>query len=279
MLRNWMTGVLGAGLLLAVSLPALADAPTVHEVYAVANAGHFAQAEQMMQTVLQQHPDSAKAHYIDAEILSRDGKLNLARSELARAEQLDPALSFAKPAAVHALEASLAASDATSSGVSTSHRTGFPWGLMLMGIAGIFLVFAVIRLFSARNTNVIQGNPYQPNGMMNNPYGTGPTSPMGGGAMGGGMGGGMMGGGAGSGIMSGLVTGAAVGAGMVAGEELAHHFLDGDHNAVPAGNDDNWGSSVNNDMGGSDFGVNDAGSWDDGSSAGGSDFGGGDDWS
>ncbi len=275
MLRNWMTGVLGAGLLFTASLPAMADAPTVHEVYAAANAGHFAQAEQMMQTVLQQHPDSAKAHYIDAEILSRDGKLNLARSELARAEQLDPALSFAKPASVHALEASLAASGTANSGVTAPHRTGFPWGLMLMGIAGIFLVFAIIRLFSARNTGVIQGNPYQPNGMMNNPYGTGPMSPMGGGTMGGGM----MGGGAGSGIMSGLATGAAVGVGMVAGEELAHHFLDGDHNAVPTNDDGNWGSSVNNDMGGSDFGVNDAGSWDDGSSAGGSDFGGGDDWS
>lgn len=278
MLRHSMAGSLCAGLLAALLAGnALADAmPTPDEIYAAADAGHYAQAEQMIQQVLQQHPDSAKAHYIDAEILSREGKLPQARSELVRAEQLNPALSFAKPAAVHALEASLSVSGAA----AAPHRTEFPWGLVLAGLAAIFIVFWIIRLISARNTTVIRGNPYQPNGMMNNPYGSGPVSPMGG-PMGGGMGGGVMGGGTGSGIMSGLVTGAAVGAGMVAGEELAHHFLDGDHNAAPAGqNDDSWASNVNNDMGGNDFGLNDANSWDDGGSVGGgSDFGGGDDWS
>ena len=36
-----------------------------------------------------------------------------------------------------------------------------------------------------------------------------------------------MGGGIGSGIAGGLASGLAAGAGIVAGEELAHHFLDG----------------------------------------------------
>ena len=85
---------------------------------------------------------------------------------------------------------------------------------------------------------------------------------------------------AGSGIMSSLATGAAVGAGMVAGEEIAHHLMDGgsshDFQSSP-GND--WAPQINGDMGGADFGVSDGGSWDDGSGGfSDSGFGGGDDW-
>jgi hypothetical protein len=93
----------------------------------------------------------------------------------------------------------------------------------------------------------------------------------------------MAGGGIGSNIAGGLAGGLAAGAGIVAGEELAHHFLDGDRRQVlpPSGDDGSWGSggNPNADMGGSDFGVNDPGSWDDSSGGGGGDSGGGgDDW-
>jgi hypothetical protein len=74
-----------------------------------------------------------------------------------------------------------------------------------------------------------------------------------------------------------------VGAGVVAGEELAHHFLDGNREGgtvVPPGGD--YPANPNGDMGGNDFGVNDGGSWDDGGGSGGGDLGGGggggDDW-
>ena len=81
--------------------------------------------------------------------------------------------------------------------------------------------------------------------------------------------------GIGSGIMSGLATGAAVGAGMVAGEALMHHFTDGNrHDMVdtaPTRND--WVSSPNDAVGGTDFGIADNTSWDDNAT------GGGDDWS
>jgi hypothetical protein len=108
-------------------------------------------------------------------------------------------------------------------------------------------------------------------------YGGGPGygAPMGPG----GYGGPMAGGGIGSGIAGGLASGLAVGAGVVAGEELAHHFLDGgqrESGIVPQSNDSGW-SGANSDSGGNDFGVNDPGSWDDGSSGGGGDSGG--DWS
>ena len=92
----------------------------------------------------------------------------------------------------------------------------------------------------------------------------------------------MGGGGIGSGIVGGLATGAALGAGMVAGEELVHHFTDGNRdNYIPnqgGGGWDNAPPAQNTDMGGNDFGISDAGSWDSGGGGGGDSGGGGGDW-
>jgi hypothetical protein len=67
---------------------------------------------------------------------------------------------------------------------------------------------------------------------------------------------------------------------VVAGEELAHHFLDGGarEGTVPPQSNEWQQPSNNSDMGGSDFGVNDPGSWDDSGGGGGGGGGGGDDW-
>jgi hypothetical protein len=81
------------------------------------------------------------------------------------------------------------------------------------------------------------------------------------------------GGGIGSSVAGGLAGGLAAGAGIVAGEELAHHFLDGGQHPVVVPPNDDGSRNANGDMGGNDFGVNDPGSWDD-SSGGGGDFGG-----
>jgi uncharacterized protein len=122
------------------------------------------------------------------------------------------------------------------------------------------------------------------------PVGSGPTGGAPGSYGGPGVYGGPGGvGGTGSGIMGGLASGLAVGAGVVAGEELAHHFLDGNRREgevlPPASATDD--RSANSDMGGSDFGVNEPDSWDDNSGSGGGDWGdsgggdsgGGGDWS
>ena len=66
----------------------------------------------------------------------------------------------------------------------------------------------------------------------------------------------------------------------MAGEELAHHFLDGGRSGgvIPTA-EAGESTPSNSDMGGSDFGMNDPGSgWDDGGGFGG-DSGGGGDWS
>jgi hypothetical protein len=282
-MRNLLAGSLVAAVLSfgAASLPAVAaDAdPTVQQIYEAARSGHLDQAQQMMNQVLRDHPDSSKAHYVQSELYAREGNLGLARSELARAEQLDPGLTKENPRSVQELKSQLGLirRNEGSFGAVTSAPAAphFPWGwvLILALAVGVFWM-----LFRRRSTYVqspmVGGAPgaYGPGGY------AGPGPGYGGP-------GGVAGGGIGSNIAGGLAGGLAAGAGIVAGEELAHHFLDGDRRQVlpPSGDEGSWGAggNPNADMGGSDFGVNDPGSWDDGAGGGdpgGGGGGGGDDW-
>jgi len=252
----------------AMTSPAFADAdPTMEQIYTAAAGGHLDQAQQMITQVLADHPTSAKAHYVQAELYAREGKTALARSELGTAEQLKPGLPFANPRSVQELKAQLglrvgAISPTVIRSVPAEPR--FPWGtvLILAGVVGVLLL-----VFRRRNSYVQY--PAAGPGMGGAPGTYGPggygPAPMGGGGIG-------------SGIAGGLASGLAVGAGVVAGEELAHHFLDGGRSSggvIPPAEAGDSGFS-NSDMGGSDFGVNDPGSgWDDGGSSG----GGGGDWS
>ena len=43
--------------------------PSVHGIYQATNAGKLDVAHTMIEQVIQAHPDSAKAHYVDAELL------------------------------------------------------------------------------------------------------------------------------------------------------------------------------------------------------------------
>ena len=274
MRRLLAAATLAATVAFAVAMvsPAFADAdPTMDQIYTAAAGGHLDQAQQMISKVLIDHPTSAKAHYVQAELYAKEGKTALARSELGTAEQLKPGLPFANPRSVQELKAQLglrvgAMNQTVIRSVPAEAR--FPWGtvLILAGVVGVLLL-----VFRRRN-NYVQypaagpgpgGTPGAP-GTYGPGYG---PQPMGGGGIG-------------SGIAGGLASGLAVGAGVVAGEELAHHFLDGGRSnsggVIPPAEAGESGFS-NSDMGGSDFGVNDPGSgWDDGGSSGG---GGGGDWS
>ncbi len=260
MLRKAIYGLIVAAFLAMNGWAVAADAPTLHQVYQAAQAGRLDEAQGMMQKVLQEHPNSGKAHFVEAEILAKQGKLGNAGEELDTAERLEPGLPFAKPQAVQELKSRIAAAHRNQpamSGVHTDAAGGFPWGMLLLGIGAIAVISMIMRAIAARNSAPAAGNypgNYQPGlpGPGGQPYPGGGVAPMA-----------PAGGGIGSGIMSGLATGAAVGAGMVAGEALAHHFMDGGHGAnaapMPA---DSWNSS-SNDMGGADFGVADSSSWDD----------------
>jgi len=288
MRRFLLAATLAASVTFAVGIasPAFADAdPTVDQIYAEASSGHLDQAQKMISQVLADHPTSAHAHYVQAELYAREGKSALARSELAAAEQLKPGLPFASPRAVQELKAQLGlrAAGAFSPTIIRSEPAAprFPWGILLIFAAVIAILWAVFR----RRNTYVQYPPGTGPGMGGAPGGGFGHGPMGGapGAYGpGGYGPGPVGGGGiGSGIAGGLASGLAVGAGVVAGEELAHHFLDGDRSSggvIPPAEAGNAGSG-NSDMGGSDFGMSDPGSgWDD-SGGGDGGGGGGDDWS
>lgn len=265
MRRLLVAATLAVAVSCAVALPALADSdPTVDQIYTAAQTGHLDRAQQMVSQVLADHPDSSRAHYVQAELYAREGKIPQARSELSTAEQLKPGLPFASPRAVQELKAQLGLG-ARPAG-STLMRSGaperrFPWGTLLILAGAVGLLWMMFRRRPAYAPYPAAGpgmggapGTYGPGG-----YGPGP----------------MGGGGIGSGIAGGLASGLAVGAGVVAGEELAHHFLDGGRGSggvIPTAEAGDSGSS-NSDMGGSDFGMNDPGSgWDDGGGGGGGDW-------
>lgn len=266
--------------LLFLAAPAYAEEqPTMHQVYLAAEAGKFIEAQSMMDKVLRDHPNSAKAHFVEAELLAKQGLLSKAGDELNTAERLQPGLPFAKPEAVKNLKARI--SSATSEAVQPNTGTQsilpasqewLPWILLIVVLG---LVVLVVSYMSRRNSDRIPANGYGGNtpGSNMSAVGASGASPVTGQPAAGGMG---------SGIMGSLATGAALGAGVVAGEALMHRFIDGDgKNAPPEQphhDTPSWSApsnvSDNDDMGGTDFGIADASSWDDG----GSDDVGGDDW-
>ena len=72
--------------------------PTVEAVQAEVKAGRYEQAETMMREVVQAKPKSARAHYVLAEILAHNGRVEQAVAEAAQARRLDPAIGFTDPA-------------------------------------------------------------------------------------------------------------------------------------------------------------------------------------
>lgn len=281
MLRKTVISLTLLALLGFACVSGAAEDPTLHQVYEAAQAGRLNEAQAMMDIVLRDHPNSAKAHFVEAELLARQGQLAKAGSELNTAERLAPGLPFEKPQAVDALRNRIASS-ANASRLSpapqapqtlrTEASSGIPWGMLLFGGGLIAAIIYFARAMGRRNASTF------PTGM-NSGYAPQGAAP-GGAAQAYGAGGmappmGSSGAGIGSGIMGGLATGAALGAGMVAGEALMHHFTDGNRGSAsaPPPVADSWDSPASNNMGGADFGVNDSSSWDDSSGG-----GGGDDW-
>lgn len=262
-----------------VSTATLAADATLHEVYQAAEAGNYRAAQGMMDQVLHDHPNSAKAHFVEAELLAKEGQLHSAQLELATAERLDPSLSFAKPGAVVELKARFAppastAPTAPTAAMAQGNGAGLPWGLILVGAGLLLAVLYFLRSRSQAPVVVPAGGWPSAGGNWGSgpqPYGAGGVGPVAGPMA-------PAGGGMGSGILGSLATGAAVGAGVVAGEALMHRVLDGGHHeeVVPSQAGSNWEPAAQPaaqyDMGGQDFGVNDAGSWDDSSSSGSDDW-------
>lgn len=251
----------------SLAVSAGAAEPTLSQVYQAAESGNLAEAQRMMSDVLRAHPDSAKAHYVEAELLAKQGHMASARDELSTAERLEPGLPFAKAQAVAALRREIASSDSlrpASERVGPSGNSGIPW----LTLAGVALVAIIVVAFLAMRRRAAAGGPsgYFP-AASGQPGGVSTATPMA-----------PAGGGMGSGLLGSLATGAAIGGGIVAGEALANRLIGGHASgaASPLGDVDQVPSvPSNDDLGGNDFGVADSGSWDDGFSGG---AGGGDSW-
>lgn len=255
---------------------ALAADPSAHQIYLALRGGNVAQAQQMIQQVLHDHPESAKAHFVAAEVQARAGNYGLARQQLAKAESLKPGLPFASAYAVRELkrQLGLAPGAVRTRAGAAGHRAHLGWALLLIG--GVILLWLIVRRRMAMRSGaypVQMSGAVPPGPMPGGPAGYGPGGYPPGYAAG-------MAPGAGSGMMHNLGTGLAIGAGMAAGEELVDHMLGG--NAVGgmipgAGAAQAVDPQVNSDLGGNDFGMSDPGSWDDGGGGwdGGGDDGGG----
>lgn len=282
--------MLGSGLAMAQS------EPTLNQVYEAAHAGKMDQAQLMMQQVLLAHPNSAKAHFVQAELSAGQGQTGRAKEELATAEKLAPGLPFAKPEAVQKLRSQLnapavaaapshlgtsPASPAMSSSPSPAPSSSFPWGLALaLGGAAI----GAVIFFSRKPQSPAVQPAYAPGS------GLGGTQTFGNGGAGYGQPGygqaaygqpgyGQAGSGLGGRVVGGLATGLAVGAGVMAAQAIGKSLMGHDEpSSQPHAAPDNGYQPIaaSNDMGGDNFGVNDGGSWDDGGGSFASNDGGGD---
>jgi uncharacterized protein len=259
-----------AGLAVTFAGVAFADADaTSHQIYEAAQSGHVAEAQQMIDQVLRDYPQSAKAHFIAAELDARIADFNAARQQLATARQLDPTLSFANARALSELDRQLAGIPRAAPGSQAfvpPARSSVPWMLIIVVALGAFVLWSMIRgrARQAYGAGLLPpGNPGMQPG-----YGYGPGYPPPGG---------------GSGLMGNLASGLAIGAGVAAGEELVRHVIDG-HSAGNVTTADLRDPQQNQDMGGADFGTQDSSSWANDSGGGdsggwGGDSGGGGDWS
>jgi len=242
------------------ALSATAD-PSSQQIYDAARAGRMGQAERMIEQVLRDHPNNAKAHYVAAEVYAHAGNYPRARNEFNRAQSISPGLPFASSNAVAALERQLAGPSTRSSA-----RHSVSWGAVVLVVALIAVAWALL----SRRRRMYGAMPGQPGYPGVTPY-PGPYpggqypgvtpygAPMGGG------------------IMRNIASGMAIGAGMAAGEAVVDRMMGRGGGVIPQAQAGGLGESPadpNADMGGQDFGLTDNSGWSDG--GGGGDWGGGD---
>jgi hypothetical protein len=313
--RGLSAGVLAVFMLGSVGAWAL---PAPKDIEVAVQAGHFGQAESMLQEVLRDKPGSAKAHYELGQVLAREGRYVAAREQLLEAKKLEPTLKFASSpaqfddvlnkvtrsisngvAAAHAPSPSSVVAPSGSAAPAFSAPEASPSRLLpyaLLGIGGLFaLGWWLRRSGSAGGANSAIPGRYDPaySPVPAGGAGTGFGSPQGpayGQSYGPSYGPGYGPPPAASSGMGSTVTGAVVGglAGVAAGYALSR-ALEGGHNTVAsAPARPVWADQLGPDASNAravadtpDFGTFDAGAgggWDDG---GGADLGGGsgsDDW-
>jgi hypothetical protein len=276
MIRRLHLALLAVLTLTVSGIAAAATDATAHQIYEAAQAGRLAEAQQMIDQVLRDYPQSAQAHFIAAELDARGGDFATARQQLATARQLDPSQRFASSHALNELDGQLFGSrtlapvPGVQPFVPVVHRSAVPWGLIAVLVVGGLVLLSVLRGRARQAYAQGYGPGMLPPGNpgMQPGYGYGPGYPPQGGP----------------GLMGNLASGLAVGAGVVAGEELVRHMIGGNAGGAGVASAAELSEPQNQDMGGTDFGTPDGSSWGGDSGGGdsggwGGDSGGGGDWS
>jgi hypothetical protein len=261
-MKRWLIS-----LSLALAAAAAQALPTVNEVEAQVQQGHYAQAQTMMRDVVAAKPGSARAHYVYAEILAHNDRFADAARETATAKRLDPSLAFTDAAKFTAFEQLLdrelsrptptpaprtgssldnlgpshpvvAAAPARSLQAPAAPADGVPHWVWGAGIAA--LAFAVWRMLSRGRGSA--GVAPAPNGMAPGAAPGAAPSPYGYGSYGTPNGYAPNAGGSAPGGSGMLGTGLAAAGGVAAGM-LAERFLERGREQRPA---DNWVDRDNN---------------------------------
>ena len=73
---------------MALAAAAALALPTPKDIESAVNAGHLTQAESMLREVIQEKPQSAKAHYELGQVLARETRYADAHTELKKAKEL-----------------------------------------------------------------------------------------------------------------------------------------------------------------------------------------------
>ena len=239
---------LGAAVLLGACALALA-LPTPKDIEAAVNAGHLAQAETMLRDVLQEKPNSARAHSELGEVLGREAKYDDALAELQRAKSIDSTLKFASTPEKfqQTLDKVSAAASAAKLPATTApaHQAvvvapapapaapGLNLNYVFLGIGLVVLIAFLIRRSAQANQNAMVyaapapagfGAQYTPNAPGYGPgYAPGYGAPMQGGS---GVGGAVLGG----------VAGLAAGYALSKALEGDHHNGVNHDGSAPSGN-------------------------------------------
>jgi hypothetical protein len=114
--------------LLFVSAAAFA-VPTVQQIESSMAQGNWQQADAGLSEVLQAHPNNARAHYLYAQVLNREGRYGDALAEVQQAKTLDPQIRFTDPTRFAQTEARIRkdAERAGGAGGNTASRAANPF--------------------------------------------------------------------------------------------------------------------------------------------------------
>src|SRR3954466_15626518 len=92
--------------------------PSTEAVQEAVRAGNYPQAETMMKEVVAAKPQSAKAHYVYAEILAHEARFAEAATQARLAREADPQITFTDPQQFRHFEQTLQREQSSSTGTT-----------------------------------------------------------------------------------------------------------------------------------------------------------------